>query len=169
MHAANAMRFLLKPFRTIHLVKILKHIGSERIADRTSILASATYLRDENGIRTFGGLTPEQFAGQVETYSHIIAVGVNCGRDIGMKECVEISHRYRDATHLPIFVRPNAGTPKFRNGSWVYPHSPEFMASWLPELLQAGVRMIGGCCGTTPAHIAAFKEVIDEWNADDSR
>jgi methionine synthase I (cobalamin-dependent) len=38
------------------------------------------------------------------------------------------------------------------------------MASWLPELLAAGVRMIGGCCGTTPAHIAAFKTVVDEWN-----
>ena len=38
------------------------------------------------------------------------------------------------------------------------------MASWLPELLKAGVSMIGGCCGTTPAHIAAFKPIVDAWN-----
>jgi len=104
------------------------------------------------------------FHEQTAKTSLVQGLGVNCGREIGMKECVEIAHQYRDNTHLPVFVRPNAGTPKFRNEQWVYPHSPEYMASWLPELLAAGVRMVGGCCGTTPAHIAAFKKVIDEWN-----
>ncbi len=131
---------------------------------RPPFLASATYLRDGNWIRTYSRLTPQQWACEAEKHSGIVAIGVNCGRDIGMKECVEIVHRYRDNTYLPVFVRPNAGTPKSRNEQWVYPHSPEYMASWLPELLEAGVRMIGGCCGTTPAHIAAFKNVIDEWN-----
>jgi len=147
------------------VAKVFKQLGPQRFDNQKPILVSATYLRDSEGIRTFTGLTPEEFARQIENYWFVQAVGVNCGRDIGIRECVEIVHRYRDATHLPVFVRPNAGTPKFRNACWVYPHSAQYMASWLPELLQAGVRMIGGCCGTTPEYIAAFKKVIDEWNA----
>ena len=122
-------------------------------------------MRDASGnIKTRQGYTPGQWARKTDNISAIIAIGVNCGREIGMKECVEIVQQYRDNTSRPIFVRPNAGSPKLRNEKWVYPHSPEYMASWLPELLEAGATMIGGCCGTTPAHIAAFKKVIDEWN-----
>ena len=50
-------------------------------------------------------------------------------------------------------------------GFQFYPHTPEQMAARLPELLEAGVRMVGGCCGTTPGHIAAFRAVVDAWNA----
>jgi len=131
---------------------------------RLPVLASATFLRDDQGIRTFEGLSPEEWAREVDGLMGVRAIGVNCGRDIGMKECVEIVQRFRDSTHLPIFARPNAGTPKFRNETWVYPHSPAYMASWLPELLAAGATMIGGCCGTTPAHIAGFRMVINAWN-----
>ncbi|HJT77173.1 MAG TPA: homocysteine S-methyltransferase family protein, partial [Gemmataceae bacterium] len=56
------------------------------------------------------------------------------------------------------------GTPTRVDGRWVYPRTPEDMAARLPELLEAGVVMVGGCCGTTPAHIAAFRPVIDAWN-----
>jgi 5-methyltetrahydrofolate--homocysteine methyltransferase len=95
----------------------------------------------------------------------IAALGANCGRDIGMPQMLDVVEQYRDNTFRRVFVRPNAGTPKQVEDGWVYPYSPEYMASWLPELLEAGVCMVGGCCGTTPAHIAAFRKVIDEWNA----
>jgi methionine synthase I (cobalamin-dependent) len=144
--------------------RVLKQL-TKSARQQTPILASATYHRHRSGIRTFMALTPEEWVRKVEKLTSVVAIGINCGREIGMKECIEIVHRYRDATYLPVFVRPNAGTPKFRNERWVYPHSPEYMASWLPELQQAGVCMVGGCCGTTPAHIAEFKKVIDEWNA----
>jgi methionine synthase I (cobalamin-dependent) len=48
---------------------------------------------------------------------------------------------------------------------WVYPSTPEAMAARLPELLEAGITLIGGCYGTTPEHIAAFRPVVDAWNA----
>lgn len=67
-------------------------------------------------------------------------------------------------TDLPLFARPNAGTPSRLGDRWVYPHTPHAMAARLSELLEAGVRMIGGCCGTTPEHIAAIRPVIDDWN-----
>ena len=81
-----------------------------------------------------------------------------------MDELIEIVRHYRRATDLPLFARPNAGTPARVDGRWVYPHTPEDLAARLPELLEAGVSMVGGCCGTTPDHIAALRPVIDKWN-----
>jgi 5-methyltetrahydrofolate--homocysteine methyltransferase len=95
----------------------------------------------------------------------IAALGANCGRDIDMDDLLEIVRVYREHTDLPLFIRPNAGTPKRTASGWQYPRSPEYMADKLWPLLEAGVTMVGGCCGTTPAHIAAFRRVVDEWNA----
>ena len=94
----------------------------------------------------------------------VAALGVNCGAEIRLPELLEIVTAYRSITDLPLFVRPSAGTPKEVGGQWVYPETPASMAAWLPALFEAGVVMVGGCCGTTPAHIAAFRTVVDEWN-----
>jgi 5-methyltetrahydrofolate--homocysteine methyltransferase len=94
----------------------------------------------------------------------IAALGVNCGRDISMTDVLDIVRRLRQATDLPLFARPNAGTPTRVGDAWVYPHTPKAMADQLPELLESGVRMIGGCCGTTPQHIAAFRPIVAAWN-----
>ncbi len=93
------------------------------------------------------------------------ALGANCGRDIGLDDLLAIVLVYRQESDLPIFVRPNAGTPRRTASGWVYPRSPAQMADQLGALLEAGVTMVGGCCGTTPAHIAACRRVIDQWNA----
>ncbi len=93
--------------------------------------------------------------------SRLTAIGVNCGRDIGMAEMAYLLGSYRQAIGLPLLARPNAGTPKRKDDAWVYPRTPEAMAARLPELIDAGATLIGGCCGTTPAHIAAFRQVID--------
>ena len=112
---------------------------------------------------TLDGQEPETMAHWAEK-SGVAALGVNCGRDIDMDDIIEIVRRYRAETDLPLFARPNAGTPTKQGEQWIYPHTPEAMAARLPELLEAGVSMVGGCCGTTPAHIAAFRAVIDTWN-----
>jgi 5-methyltetrahydrofolate--homocysteine methyltransferase len=127
------------------------------------LLLSYTYQRVAgHAHRTFYGLSPDQVARFTD--DKWVALGVNCGREITMDSCIEIVRHYRAITSKPIFVRPNAGTPKNVDGRWVYPHSPEEMADRLPALLEAGVCMVGGCCGTTPAHIAAFRKVVDWWN-----
>jgi 5-methyltetrahydrofolate--homocysteine methyltransferase len=134
-------------------------------APERPLLLSLTYLRDERGrLVTRSGHTPEWFARRAVGYG-ADALGVNCGRDIGMDEIVEIVRRYRDHTNLPLFARPNAGTPKQKGNRWIYPQTPEMMAERLPELLEAGLSMVGGCCGTTPEHIAAFRPVVDACNA----
>jgi 5-methyltetrahydrofolate--homocysteine methyltransferase len=136
-----------------------------RKGKRRPLLVSFTYQRDDRGrLVTASGHSPEWFARRAKDYG-ADALGVNCGRDVGMDEIIEVVRRYRDATDLPLFARPNAGTPRREGDRWLYPESPETMAARLPQLLEAGVCMVGGCCGTTPAHIAAFRKVVDEWNA----
>ncbi|HZZ77945.1 MAG TPA: homocysteine S-methyltransferase family protein [Gemmataceae bacterium] len=120
------------------------------------MLVSFTFLHD--GLATFAGASPGECARVAEQHG-AIAIGANCGKDIDMDDMRRIVERYRSTCALPIFVRPNAGTP--RNG--VYPRSPTTMAAQLPALLDAGVTMIGGCCGTTPEHIRAFREVVDRY------
>jgi 5-methyltetrahydrofolate--homocysteine methyltransferase len=129
--------------------------------ETTPLLLSLTYRRDASGrLVTHSGLAPETYARHAESHG-VAALGVNCGRDIDMDDIIEIVRRYRRETDLPLFARPNAGTPTKQGERWVYPHTPEAMAARLPELLEAGVSMIGGCCGTTPEHIAAFRAVMD--------
>jgi 5-methyltetrahydrofolate--homocysteine methyltransferase len=107
--------------------------------------------------------TPETVAEFVHrNRSCFLALGVNCGRDMDMDAVIDVVRRYRKVTDLPILARPNAGTPIQIGDRWVYPHSPKSMAAKLPALIEAGATLIGGCCGTTPAHIAAFREVIDK-------
>jgi 5-methyltetrahydrofolate--homocysteine methyltransferase len=131
---------------------------------RVPVLLSLTYMkRPGEGFRTFSGHPPSWFAQRAGKWG-VAALGVNCGREITVRDCAEIIRRYRDHTDLPLFARPNAGTPTRVGDRWVYPRSPDRMAEELPELLEAGVSMVGGCCGTTPEHIAAFRRVVDVWN-----
>ena len=133
--------------------------------DRTPpLLVSFTFHRSRrHGWCTFADVRPEACALAAQK-AGAAALGVNCGRNLAMKQMFEIVLRYRGKCDLPIFIRPNAGTPKKTRTGWVYPYTPEAMAEKLPPLLQAGVAMVGGCCGTTPAHLAKFRQVIDEWN-----
>jgi 5-methyltetrahydrofolate--homocysteine methyltransferase len=94
------------------------------------------------------------------------ALGVNCGRDVDMDFIAAVIRYFRAHTALPLFARPNAGTPSREDGGCVYPWAPAHMTARLPAVLDAGVCMVGGCCGTTPAHIAAFRPMIAQRNAE---
>jgi methionine synthase I (cobalamin-dependent) len=129
-------------------------------AEETPVLLSITYLRTaDDVVTTRGGQTPEVFA-RLATQYGLAGLGVNCGREIGMDQVIEIIRRYRQSTDMPLFARPNAGTPLRERGRRRYPRTPEQMSARLSELLEAGVRLVGGCCGTTPEHIAAFCAVL---------
>lgn len=128
------------------------------------VLLSMTFLRDNDGeLRTIDGAAPEWFAERARDWG-LAGLGVNCGRDLDMDAIVDVVRRYRVVADVPLFARPNAGTPKPVKKRWVYPLTPKAMARKLPALLEAGVAMVGGCCGTTPAHIAAMRPIIDGWN-----
>ena len=85
-------------------------------------------------------------------------LGSNCGN--GCRNMVEIARQMTRCSELPLLIQPNAGLPELKDGEVVYGESPEFMAECARELVAAGVAIVGGCCGTTPAHIAAIRRAV---------
>ena len=88
-------------------------------------------------------------------------VGANCGTDLSLDDYVELAGQLVAAAgQIRVIVQPNAGSPQIENGQTVYRATPEEMAATAQRLLDAGVRVVGGCCGTTPAHLAAMSRII---------
>ncbi len=90
-------------------------------------------------------------------------IGTNCGsldagELCGLVEFLKSSKRFEG---IPVVVEPNAGKPVLEGGRTVYPYPPEAMEEGIRCLVDAGVDVLGGCCGTTPDHIALMKEVVD--------
>jgi 5-methyltetrahydrofolate--homocysteine methyltransferase len=111
-------------------------------------------------VRTMMGTSPERAAEFMKDAGCDI-VALNCGTGIDMRLAVDIARRYRSVCGLPIMAQPNAGLPVLENMKVVYKETPEEMVRGLEDLLEAGVRIVGGCCGSTPAHIRKFREVLD--------
>lgn len=86
-------------------------------------------------------------------------VGVNCS--IGPRPMMDILERLSSAGDFPVSVQPNAGSPQRVEGRYIYFSSPEYMASYARRFIQGyGVRIVGGCCGTTPEHIRAIASAV---------
>lgn len=150
---------LLETFSDPGAAAMFARANASGLGPKKPLLVSFTF--DGRTMRTFEDASPEKCAREAAAMN-VVALGVNCGRDLDAAACAEILERYRTTTALPLFARPNAGTPTATGG---YPRAPLEMAAQLMPLLKAGASMIGGCCGTTPAHIHAFRAVIDRWNA----
>lgn len=91
-------------------------------------------------------------------------IGTNCGN--GMWCMQDIAGEMRKAvSSLPIIVQANAGLPVLKDGKDCFPDSPDDMSAYVSQLLNAGAKIIGGCCGTTPAHIKAVKKGELNWIA----
>jgi len=118
-----------------------------------SVAVTMTFSKAGLNYATLMGVRPQQAAAELERAGADI-VGANCGAGIDLM--IEVARLMRPTTSLPIWCKPNAGLPELIDGKTVYRESPEKMASRFGELLEAGANMIGGCCGSTPAHIRAL-------------
>jgi 5-methyltetrahydrofolate--homocysteine methyltransferase len=88
-------------------------------------------------------------------------VGANCGTGLSLDDYVKLAEQLVAAAgNAMVIVQPNAGSPRTENGRTVYDATPEEMAAAATRLLAAGVRIIGGCCGTTPEHLAAMSRAV---------
>lgn len=105
------------------------------------------------------GATPEAMVALLEGLS-VDALGMNCS--LGPKQMEEIFPRLASAASLPLIVVPNAGLPRLEDGRTVYDVEPEEFADSMERLALAGARVLGGCCGTTPAHIAKLRERVEK-------
>lgn len=110
--------------------------------------------------RTMMGTTASEAMHRAVTAGADI-VGTNCGTGLSLDDYVELAKQLVAAAgDTPVIVQPNGGSPHTKNGHTIYDATPEHMATIASQLLKAGVRIVGGCCGTTPAHIAAMSRII---------
>lgn len=122
------------------------------------IMATMTFDATPNGFFTIMGTPIEKAAVGLEEAGADL-VGSNCGN--GIEKMVEIGREFRKHSRLPIAIQSNAGLPENRAGEVVYPETPAFMAGSARQLIDLGVSVIGGCCGTGPDHIRALRGLID--------
>lgn len=121
------------------------------------VAATMTFDRTRRGFYTIMGVdVPAAAAGLAAAGADI--VGSNCGH--GVEEMVAIAGEFATCTRLPLLIQPNAGLPETRDGRLLYGETPETMAARVPALIASGVAIIGGCCGTTPAHIRAIRAAV---------
>jgi len=130
--------------------------------DNTNLEVIATFTFDktlQGDYRTMMGLSPsEAIRAAIDAGADVI--GTNCGN--GMERMIDIVKEIRaDFPDTFILVHANAGLPVLVDGADTFPETPEIMATFVPALIEAGANIVGGCCGTTPAHIKAIKEISD--------
>jgi homocysteine S-methyltransferase len=111
---------------------------------------------DEDG-NTLAGATPREVIAALESLG-VDALGVNCG--VGPQAALDAIQQMRPLTRTPLSAMPNAGNPTTQGGRQIYVSTPEYFADYARRFAEAGVAIIGGCCGTTPAHIAAMRNVL---------
>lgn len=126
--------------------------------DATSLPIICQLSYSEDG-RTVTGTDPQTAAITLEALGADI-IGVNCS--LGPKELVPIVKTLAENCSVPISVLPNAGMPRLENGRTIFPMGPEEFASWGAKLVAAGATYLGGCCGTTPAHIKALAAAVKD-------
>ena len=149
---AGADILLLETFADLgELVAAVR--GVQRGAD-VPIIAEMTFTPDG---RTLLGYAPEEIVERLETLG-VAVIGANCS--VGPAGIIDVIERMLAVSKIPLSAMPNAGLPQHVGGRLVYVASPAYMADYARLLTDMGVALVGGCCGTTPEHIAAMAAAI---------
>nr|MBN2277425.1 homocysteine S-methyltransferase family protein [candidate division Zixibacteria bacterium] len=132
--------------------------AARSVSDSIPVMAAMTFDPTPRGFFTIMGVDIRTAVKKL-TEAGADLVGSNCGN--GIERMVEIAGEFKNYTDRPLVIQSNAGLPQIKDGRAVYPESPEFMADKAIRLVEIGVAVIGGCCGTTPEHIAALCRMVD--------
>lgn len=148
------------------LEEIALGIEAAKAAGAPFIIGSFAYDRSMDGtfFRTMMGVSPEQAAEFVQEKGADV-VALNCGTGMDMAAAAQVIPAYKSACSLFTMAQPNAGLPVLENMRAVYKQTPTQMVEKLPDLLNAGVNIVGSCCGSTPDHTRAIRQVVDRFNA----
>ncbi|HEY3886705.1 MAG TPA: bifunctional homocysteine S-methyltransferase/methylenetetrahydrofolate reductase, partial [Vicinamibacterales bacterium] len=144
--------FILETFRDVN--EMGAAIRAVRSVCALPIVAQMTTEEDGNSL---DGVAPETFVPELEQRGADM-VGLNCS--VGPAAMLETLERMARVAHVRLSAQPNAGRPREIEGRNIYLCSPEYMASYARRFISAGVRLVGGCCGTTPEHIRAIKAAV---------
>jgi 5-methyltetrahydrofolate--homocysteine methyltransferase len=134
--------------------------AAKSVAPSIPVIATMTFDATPKGFFTVMGVTIEHAARGLEAAGADI-IGSNCGN--GIEKMVSIAQEFERCTKLPVMIQANAGVPELKGDEVIYPETPEFMAEKAEQLIALGVSIIGGCCGTTPAHIKALRKTVDSY------
>ncbi|HUZ04519.1 MAG TPA: bifunctional homocysteine S-methyltransferase/methylenetetrahydrofolate reductase, partial [Acidobacteriaceae bacterium] len=134
-------------------------LAARAVAPHLPVIVMVTVDDEANCL---DGSTPETAASLLTEWG-ADAIGCNCSS--GPVTVLAAIERMRAATSLPLAAMPNAGMPRSVEGRNIYLSSPEYMASYARKFVRAGVQFVGGCCGTTPAHIRAMRSTVRALNA----
>lgn len=145
--------FLLETFTDLCEMELA--VEAIRAFSDLPILASKAYIED--GEMLAEGL-PARCTERMEEWG-VAALGANC--IVGPQRMLDLVRMMAEATSLPIVALPTPGLPQLVKGHVAYDSSPEYFAKACARLVEEGARVVGGCCGTTPAHIAALRTAID--------
>jgi methionine synthase I (cobalamin-dependent)/5,10-methylenetetrahydrofolate reductase len=129
-------------------------LAARDVSPSLPIVAQVTIDEDGNCL---DGSDPETFTPKLGDWGADV-IGCNCS--VGPVAMLEAMERVRAATSLPLAAQPNAGIPRSVEGRNIYLCSPEYMASYARKFVSAGVKLVGGCCGTTPEHIRVMKSAL---------
>ena len=129
-------------------------LAAREVNPKIPVVAQVTIDEDGNCL---DGSTPESFTPRIEGWG-VDVIGCNCS--VGPVAMLDVIERVRALTSLPLATQPNAGMPRSVEGRNIYLCSPEYMASYARKFVAAGVRLVGGCCGTTPDHIRVMKSAL---------
>jgi homocysteine S-methyltransferase len=144
--------FVLETFGDVNEIRAA--IRAVRSVCALPIVAQMTTEEDGNSLN---GVAPETFVPELEAAGADV-VGLNCS--VGPAAMLETLERMARVAHSRLSAQPNAGKPREVEGRNLYLCSPDYMASYARRFINAGVRLVGGCCGTTPDHIRAIKVAV---------
>src|SRR5215470_15628909 len=144
--------FCLETFSDVS--EIREAIRAVREVSDLPIIAQMTIMTDGN---TVFGTTPESFTENLDQWGADV-IGLNCG--VGPAIILNALEKMREVTKKKLSAQPNAGLPRDVQGRQFYMCSPEYMSKFAKRFIQSGAQFIGGCCGTTPAHIKFISDAV---------
>ena len=144
--------FIVETFSELSVIE--QAIRAVQDVSDLPIVAQMTITAD---VKTTFGTSPEDFTRKLDELG-VDVIGLNCG--MGPVHLLSALESMRGVTEKPLSAQPNAGLPRDVQGRQFYMGSPEYMAEYSRRFVQAGARFVGGCCGTTPAHIKLIAESI---------
>ncbi len=153
MHSAGVDLFFIETVTSIAEAEAALR-AVQRIAPTVPAIVTVTVTETGN---LADGTTPENAAQRLEAAGAAV-VGCNCSD--GPNLVLQTIERMRRVTELPLAALPNAGVPNCVDGRSMYLSSPEYLASFARKALRGGALIVGGCCGTTPAHIKAMRSSV---------
>lgn len=138
-------------------------VKAAKDAANLEVICTFTFEKtNSNEFKTMMGVSPQDMT-KALIDAGVSVIGANCGN--GFDQMIEIVKEIKSTdSGIPLLVHANAGIPIYKDGQNIFPETPEMMAEKVSELIECGVNIIGGCCGTNPKHIEAIASKVKELN-----